>query len=79
MPLVMIIHTRCRNKVREKGMRHSLYKVMAFINVRAIFRHDLEIIGRVGPMAPKVLMYHKTRTSTAMLKELAMRTWDKDS
>ncbi len=37
-------------------MRHSLYTVLAFINVGAIFRHDLEAIGHDGAMAPKVLM-----------------------
>jgi hypothetical protein len=45
-----------KKKVSEKGTRRSLYTVLAFINVGAIFRHDLEAIGHDGAMAPKVLM-----------------------
>jgi len=45
-----------KKKVSEKGTRCSLYNVPAFINVGAIFRHDLEAIGHDGAMAPKVLM-----------------------
>jgi hypothetical protein len=44
-------------------MRHFLYNVPAFINVGAIFRHDLEAIGHDGAMAPKVLMWRKTHSN----------------
>ncbi len=55
MLLNVSIKLKSHLKVSEKGMRHSL-QGPGLYECGAIFHHDLEIIGQVGPMTPKVLM-----------------------